>query len=920
MTALERSAADDGIVGRDAELVAIEDWLDDAHASALLIEGAAGIGKTTLVRAGIERASAAGFEVLAARPTQAEADLSFVALADVLDGVIEEVLDALPQPQRRALEAALLLGDPGTVGAVSTDPRAAAVAVLGALRTLGHSRPVLVAVDDVQWLDAPSATALAFAGRRLQAENVHFMLARRRGHGDAVTPELEAVESLTVGPLSAGALHRLVRARLDVVLARPELRRLQDLSGGNPFYALELASAYRAGTMELRRGERLPPTLDALVGHRVTTLPKETREALAAASALSHPSAKLVAPSRVLEPAVSAGVITVEDDEIRFAHPLFASAAYAALDPARRGPLHARLARLTADAEERARHLALAAQGPDGRVAAALERAAEVAAKRGALAAAGDLLAESRRLTPAQDAVDVARRQRAEARYANLAGDPDHARALLDSLLGGTPRGPARAGILAELAHVHWYGVDWRSAVGLYRSALKEAEGDARLQAKVEMELAQILNLVQEDVSEVLAHARHAAELAETFSDETVLVQALLLQAMEELLAGRGFQSVLIDRALMLAPAAADLPVVQQPSDYVAVMRALTDDFAEALDRFDAIRAEALEQGSAAPFIWTVLRMALVECLTGEWERALVHVEEGLEEAVQSGEQANEAALHAARSLIDAYLGRADSARTSAARALDLSSLLGVTAARVNATWALGLLELSFDRPAEAHARLDPLIRDRQAAGVAEPGALRYVPDDVEALVLLGRSKEAEELLAWYEERARALDRASALATSARCRGLLAAARGETDGALAALEHALGEHARVELPFERARTMLVQGSVQRRANERRAARATLEEALAEFERLGAARWAGRARAELARIGGRRRSDGDLTPSERHVAELVAEGRTNREVAAALFLTERTVETHLTHVYAKLGVRSRTELARHFKAT
>jgi DNA-binding CsgD family transcriptional regulator len=198
---------------------------------------------------------------------------------------------------------------------------------------------------------------------------------------------------------------------------------------------------------------------------------------------------------------------------------------------------------------------------------------------------------------------------------------------------------------------------------------------------------------------------------------------------------------------------------------------------------------------------------------------------------------------------------------------------------------------------------------------VGDPGHLAFAPDEIEALVTLGRLEDAEELLDWYEERARTLDRASALAASARCRGLIAAARGERAAALAELERALAEHARVEMPFERARTLLVNGSLERRANRRRDARATLGEALAEFERLGAAIWAERAREELARIGGRAPSAGELTPSERRVAELVAEGKTNREVATALFLTERTVETHLSHVYRKLGIRSRTELAR-----
>ena len=196
-----------------------------------------------------------------------------------------------------------------------------------------------------------------------------------------------------------------------------------------------------------------------------------------------------------------------------------------------------------------------------------------------------------------------------------------------------------------------------------------------------------------------------------------------------------------------------------------------------------------------------------------------------------------------------------------------------------------------------------------------EPAAIRLVTDQVEALIELARPDDAIELLDWYEGNARRLERASALAACMRCRGILAAQAGALDDALAAYEEALEWHGRVEIPLDRGRTLLALGAVQRRIKRRREARETLEEALAIFERIGAALWAERARAELRRISGRAPAPGALTPAEERIAALVAEGKTNREVAAALFLSERTVEGHLSHVFGKLGVRSRTELAR-----
>jgi DNA-binding CsgD family transcriptional regulator len=234
--------------------------------------------------------------------------------------------------------------------------------------------------------------------------------------------------------------------------------------------------------------------------------------------------------------------------------------------------------------------------------------------------------------------------------------------------------------------------------------------------------------------------------------------------------------------------------------------------------------------------------------------------------------------------------------------------------ATITGTWALGVLDLSLGKADEAHRRLAPLVERLEAAGVEEPGSMRFVTDEIEALILLGELDGAAALLDRTESRARKLDRASVLAACGRCEGLLAAAKRGIEAAEDALRGALREHARMTIPFDRARTLVALGSLLRRMGRKRDARATLEEAHAEFEQLGAVLWAEAARAELARIGGRAASRGELTPTEEKVAALVVEGRTNRQVAAALFVAERTVEYHLGNIYRKLGVRSRGELA------
>ena len=265
---------------------------------------------------------------------------------------------------------------------------------------------MLVAVDDLQWLDPPTALVLEFVARRLAAEPVGLLLAERAA-GDGDPPlglgrsDLELVR-VRLGPLSTGALHRLLRRRLDVALPRPALHRVHAASGGNPFYALELVRALqsRRGRIQPGRPLPVPETLEAILRERLEVLPLRARKVLAAAAALARPTEAILEDSLALEQAFEAGIIELSDGDVRFSHPLLASAAYTSIPAADRRRLHRHLAEVVSDSEERARHLALGAEEPNEEVADALDDAAREAAARGAPAAAAELVELAIRLTP----------------------------------------------------------------------------------------------------------------------------------------------------------------------------------------------------------------------------------------------------------------------------------------------------------------------------------------------------------------------------------------------------------------------------------------------------------------------------------------------------------------------------------------
>ena len=420
----------------------------------LVIDGEAGIGKTTLFDATLTNAREHGFAIFWCRPAAAEAAFSFAAVADLLSPVLPDGLERLPGPQRRALAAALLLDE---LEGSAPDKRAIAFAVYQLLRERGGS-PLLIGVDDVQWLDAASASVLAFALRRLAAAPAAILVARRSSGGEPAplgldrTLPSEQLRRLRLGPLSLGATHRLLRERVGVSFPRPTLVQLHETSGGNPFYALELGRALEQSGRRAGAGERLTvaTSISGLISARLAALSEDVREVLEPVALLSQPMVSIVEAVASdtttvhgrLRTAEAAAVVELDDERVRFSHPLLAACVEAELDPRRRRSLHRRLAELVGDPEQRARHLALGANGPSGEVAKQLEAASAIAALRGASVAAAELAELSVSLTPSNAGGEVLLRRRllaADHHYAS--GDAERPRAILEPLLDQLPAG-----------------------------------------------------------------------------------------------------------------------------------------------------------------------------------------------------------------------------------------------------------------------------------------------------------------------------------------------------------------------------------------------------------------------------------------------------------------------------------------------
>ncbi len=908
------------MVGREAELSRLNSFLDDVGdgPAALLLEGESGIGKTTLWKRGVTTAAERGWRALSTRPAEPEAKLSYTGLADLLEGC-DEVIQALPDPQRSALEVALLKAGPEEEG--SSDARAVSAGVLTTLRTAATVGPVLVAVDDVQWLDPSTASALGFAVRRLENESVGLLLATREA--DSAPPfglsrafSEERFGRVRLEPLSVDDLGALLHARLGASFPRPTLKRLHEMSGGNPFFAIEITRA------ELR-GERrptgaalpVPRTLrDDLLRDRMRALPSSIREALLYISACSRPT--VVVLEGVVEPgnsaehlakAADAGIVESDGGEIRFTHPLYRSAIYAEASRDHRHKVHRRLAEVVEDPEERARHLALAADGPDPEIALALEEAAQAAVARGSPISAAELCELAERLTPPEQGADVRRRRMAAADHRLLAGDYEQVLRLLEPVASTAAPGPERAHALSRLGRALFLLDDNQRAAAVLADALLEEGVPPASLSSINMWRSWALNWAG-DLLAAERHAEEALRLAEFGDDPIVKVEALTALAVTRTALGRGITHDLMGRALNLEGSIEPFSVTDRPSFVNANQLVLTGELDEARRIYTALVEEATARGDEDSAGELHRALGQVELLAGNWEASRDHYEKGI------ARTPNPSSWLGTRAMVEACVGDVESARADASEALNAARAGHSGVGELLALSVLGFLELSLRNTVGANENLEQAWQRQQSWGIGEPAMFRFVGDHVEALIELRRLDQAGEILDWLEERGQALDRPWALAVGARYRGLMAAADGDFQAAFASLDRALKEHERLPMPFELGRTMLVLGTVRRRAKQKRPAREALEEALAIFERLGAPLWAGKVRAELARIGGRRAAGGQLTEAEARVAKLAAAGRTNREIADTLFMSVRTVEGHLSHIYRKLGIRSRTELA------
>jgi DNA-binding CsgD family transcriptional regulator len=894
------------IIGRDGELASLRTFVEPAEVglAALVLEGAPGTGKSTLWLAGVEQARARGLRVLSTRPSEAERGLAHLGLGDLFEGALDEVLPMLAGPRRRALEVALLVEEGAPEDPV--DHRALAVAVRDVLEALSAREPVLVAVDDVQWLDSSSERALSFAFRRLEEKDVRVLLARRLD-AQIAPSELESArpaERIRVGPLSVGAIHRLLSDRLGRTFPRQTLVRIHERSGGNPFFALEIARALDRDVDPLEPLP-VPRTLDGLVRVRLTGLPAATREALGLASALGTPSEGLLAHAGIqegaLDPALAANVVERENGTIRFTHPLLASALYEDLGEQRK-TVHARIAEVVDDPVARARHLALSRDGPDADVAATLDDAATLATDRGASAVAAELAEQALRLTPQDDVGERGRRALSAARAHQAAGEWTRARTIAASL-AEAETGSLRAEALIVLADLE--SID--GSIAVLEEALREGESSPVLQVDLQIRLANAIRF-REGFIRAHERAEAALELAERLDDRALQARAIAVLADLGWAIGDEDAPAQAARALELAGETGQ-PRLEHTISYAGFISIRNDSAAvRGFLESEYERWRERDELRSADALW---ELSMVELEAGSWKLASEHAALAREIAFQYGLEIPQ--HHLPTAWIAVHRGQLDLARETSTRALELAekhfglhppyhlAVIGLAA-----LWS-GDASAGAEWLGQAHSRALEL-------GWFEPDKRPWTDDYVEALLELGRIDEAVAALERWEADARRLERKRVLAHVLRCRGQIAAARGDVDEAIQLLEDAVARHEEVDDLYGRSRALLALGIVRRRARQKRAAREAIAEALEGFEQLGAATWIERCKSELGSIGGRSREDG-LTPAERRVAALVVEGRTNREVAAALFLGERTVASHLTHIYAKLGIRSRVELAR-----
>ena len=915
------------VVGRKDEMVAIDrflDSIDGGHSPVMLLSGTAGIGKTTLWNAGVMSARERGHRVVMARPVEVETGLAFAALADLVGPLMETPPNDLPAPQRDALDAALLR----TTVAAPPQPLGISLAVLHVLRAAATEQPVVVAIDDVPWLDDASTRVLDFSVRRLDADRVGFLLARRAAAPDEALPtwlgtvQPDRIVRHDVQPLSVDDTDALLRGRLGVNLSRPVLTRLHAISGGTPFYALELGrDLQRRGGRATPESLAVPRSLEGLVGARIDALDPAADEMALYAAALAQPTVRaLVAAlgaervSAGIDGAVSAGVLEMSGDGIRFAHPLLAAATYDRAKPSRRREVHELLAALATEPEERARHLARTAVGVDASIAAALEEGAAAAAGRGAPEVAASLADEAVRLTPVDAPDDRRRRLIAGSEHLVVAGDAGRADATLVQAATASPAGPLLADVLTRRGWLALLLADLGAAEALFREAIPMAADDLRLRVAIHSGLAGIGYLSWRGWRRARLDMFEALRLAQELGDPALELQMLGHTSTWMSSLGRPWQQ-LLERADSLEAPIAALPTLEHPDLQFARILSYHGDPPAGRRRVEGLIDKARSTGDWTSIPRLLAVLAEVEFDAGDLDEAERIASGAYAGILQTGEGAFHQDILATRLHLHVLRGEVDAARALGAEVEPVAQASAYPWFRSTVQVSLATLDHSLGDAAAAYERFAKVMSQPAIGRLAPLHWETIVAYTAECLVGLGRTEEAGRLLDPAERRARRRGWPAAIGEVTRARALVLAADGDHAEAVRYAEEAVRIHAGLQVPFRTARAWFTLGEVLRRSRQKGASREAFGAALVGFTRLGAKVWIERTQAELGRVASRRPTGSPLTETERRVAGLAAAGQTNREIADALFISVHTVEAHLTRVYRTLGVQSRTELAR-----
>ena len=870
-----------GVLGREAELASATSFLDGIaeRAQALVIEGDAGIGKTAVYRAVVEDAAARGYVVLSCAGEETEARLSFVGLTDLIGDVVDELAAPLPPAQLEALDLALSrrCGEARRM----PDPKAAGIALRALLANAAAHAPVLIAVDDVGWLDDSTLSVLAFVARRVDDLPIGLLTALRLPAEDFDPLGLDRAlgcdrfRRISLGPLPIDPIVRIIEGRFAGRFSPPVLRRIAAASGGNPLFALDITRSLDPCALPEASGPLpIPESLHALVVRRIASLSEQARTSMLAAAALCHPTAAVVeqasSEAGVAE-VEEAQLVRIERDRLVFAHPLYATAVYRGAATSRRRAMHRRLADLVPDQEERARHRALGAAEPDEAIAAELTAAAHGARTRGAWDSAAELMEQALRLTPKSDRSAVSRRGVAAAEYHVQSGDTGRAKTVLRGFLGDTPAGYLRSDGLRLLGEILYNDDSYAEAAVVLKEAASSTD-DPCLSARLRLRLA-FVHLQFGDLVAAQAETASALDWAGSCRrDElrrAVLAEALALHATVRFFAGQGVDWSQVETSLELEDRERLTPLHLRPSVRAGMLLMYTGRYAEArtqLERFIADAMEGVGDGTDGPcyLAWA----AWMEAMNGDIERATTYHREAERRTAAPGNSLNRICVYVHGVLVNGLRGDPAAARADAVAALDVAEAAGEVSLIPWVRAALAMLENSLGDPAAAWLAVEPLVDGVERYGMGDPVGFGFVPEAILALAALGEVDRAEQLLSIWDERARQLDRALALAVGERCRAVIAGVRSDWVTADDALTEALREHKRVDAPIELGRTLLVEGQLRRRQRQKVDARESLERALALFERCGAVLWAQRACEELDRVG-RRRAAGELSVTQTH---------------------------------------------------